>query len=96
MLALPVITNNGMMRSVDTPMGNALRCLCGYNYKQATLTKFMAELKHLGVSEYLLRYQVEFWQKFWQTHPIGEIELPILCYYVDGNTLPHNFHNLFF
>ena len=86
MLALPVVTNNGMIRSVDTPLGDALRCVCGFNYKQSTLTKFMAELKYLGVAEYLLRSQIEFWQKFWQKHPIGKMELPVLCYYVDGNT----------
>ncbi|HDZ62253.1 MAG TPA: hypothetical protein ENH40_03810 [Nitrospirae bacterium] len=86
MLALPVVTNNGMIRSVDTPLGDALGCVCGFNYKQSTLTKFMAELKYLGVAEYLLRNQIEFWQKFWQKHPIGKMELPLLCYYVDGNT----------
>lgn len=86
MLALPVVTNNGMIRSVDTPLGDALRCVCEYNYKQSTLTKFMAELKYLGVAEYLLRSQIGFWQKFWQKHPIGKMELPVLCYYVDGNT----------
>ena len=86
MLALPVVTNNGMMRSVDTPLGDALRCVCGFNYKQSTLTKFMAELKYLGIAEYLLRRQVEFWQEIWQKHPIGKIELPVLCYYIDGNT----------
>ncbi|MBW8002963.1 MAG: hypothetical protein FVQ80_13250 [Planctomycetes bacterium] len=85
-LALPVVTNNGMMRSVDTPLGDALRCVCGFNYKQSTLTKFMAELKYLGLAEYLLRSQIEFWQKFWQKHPIGKMELPVLCYYIDGNT----------
>ena len=88
MLALPVITNNGMIRSVNTPMGDMLRSVCGFNYKQSTLTKFMAELKYLGVAEYLLRHQIEFWQKFWQKHPIGEMELPVLCYYIDGNTKP--------
>ncbi|HUV13256.1 MAG TPA: hypothetical protein VMY18_06410 [Acidobacteriota bacterium] len=86
MLSLPLLTNNGMIRSVNTPLGNALVHLCGFNYKQATLTKFMAELKYLGASEHLLRRQVEFWHKFWREHPVGEMELPILCYYVDGNT----------
>ena len=38
MLALPVLTNNGMIRSVDTPLGDALRCVCGFNYKQSTLS----------------------------------------------------------
>ena len=75
-----------MIRSVDTPSGDALRRLCGYNYKQSTLTKFVAELKYLGVAEYLLRSQIKFWREFWEKHPIGEMELPVLCYYVDGNT----------
>ncbi len=86
MLALPVVTDNGAIRSVDTPLGDALGCVCGFNYKQATLTKFMAELKYLGVAEYLLRSQIEFWMDFWRKHPIGKMELPVLCYYVDGNT----------
>jgi transcription termination factor NusB len=38
------------------------------------------------LSEYLLRHQMEFWQKVWSEHPIGEMKLPLLCYYVDGNT----------
>jgi len=50
------------------------------------LNKFLAELKYLGLSEYLLRHQMEFWQKVWSEHPIGEMKLPLLCYYVDGNT----------
>lgn len=86
LLSLPVLTNNGMIRSVNTPLGNALQNVCGFNYKQATLTKFMAELKYLGISEQLLRRQVGFWRKFWEAHPMGKIELPVLCYYVDGNT----------
>jgi transposase len=86
MLTLPPITNNGMIRSVNMPMGNALSHLCGFNYKHATLTKFMAELKYLGVAEYLLRRQVGFWQEFWKRQSVDEMELPILCYYVDGNT----------
>ncbi len=86
LLSLPVLTSNGIIRSVNTPLGNALQNVCGYNYKQATLTKFMAELKYLGVAGQLLRRQVGFWRKFWEAHPPGELELPLLCYYVDGNT----------
>jgi transposase len=85
-LALPVITNNGVMRSIDGPLGNALMNLCGFNYKDRTIDKFLTELKYLGVSEELLREQVRFWQNHWQINPRGKIELPILCYYVDGNT----------
>ena len=86
LLSLPVLTSNGIIRSVNTPLGNALQNVCGYNYKQATLTKFMAELKYLGVAGQLLRRQVGFWRKFWEAHPLGKLELPLLCYYLDGLT----------
>jgi len=85
-LALPLVTNNGVIRSVDTPLGNALLNLCGFNYKQSTLNKFLAELKYLGVAESLLRHQVEFWRQRWKASPRTDLELPVLCYYVDGNT----------
>jgi transposase len=85
-LALPVVTNNGLIRSIDGPLGNTLLNLCGFNYKNATMDKFLTELKYVGVSEDLLRDQVRFWQDHWQANPIGKMELPILCYYVDGNT----------
>jgi hypothetical protein len=85
-LALPVVTHNGQVRSVDTPLGNALKHICGFNYKQSTLNKFLAELKYLGVADDLLRHQVTFWQERWQSHPKGPLEMPVLCYYVDGNT----------
>ena len=85
-LALPVVTHNGQVRSVDTPLGNALKHICGFNYKQATLNKFLAELKYLGVADDLLRHQVAFWQERWQSHPKGPLQMPVLCYYVDGNT----------
>ena len=85
-LSLPILTNNGAIRSIDTPLGNALLNLCGFNYKQATINKFLTELKYIGISETLLKEQVVFWQKHWQNHPKGKMELPLLCYYVDGNT----------
>ena len=85
-LALPVVTNNGLIRSIDGPLGNTLLNLCGFNYKNATMDKFLTELKYVGVSEDLLRDQVRFWQDHWQANPIGKMELPILCYYIDGNT----------
>lgn len=85
-LALPVVTHNGHVRSVDTPLGNALKHICGFNYKQRTLNKFLAELKYLGVADDLLRHQVAFWQERWQSHPKGPLQMPVLCYYVDGNT----------
>jgi hypothetical protein len=85
-LALPVMTHNGHVRSVDTPLGNALKHICGFNYKQTTMNKFLSELKYLGVAEDLLRHQVTFWQECWQSHPRGPLQMPVLCYYVDGNT----------
>ena len=83
-LALPLITLNGQMRSANDPLGSALEHFCGYNYQHHTLDKFLRELKYLGVSERLLRDQVSFWCQHWR-----ELEtsgLPFLCYYVDGNT----------
>jgi len=85
-LALPVVTNNGLKRSIDGPLGNSLLNLCGFNYKNATMDKFLTELKYLGVSGCLLRGQVKFWQELWQALPTDKMELPILCYYIDGNT----------
>jgi transposase len=84
-LAFPLITLNGGVRSANVPLGNALQQFCGYNYQHHTLDKFLRELKYLGLSGELLRDQVEFWQKHWRR--LGEkSELPFLCYYIDGNT----------
>jgi hypothetical protein len=84
-LAFPLITLNGGVRSANVPLGNALEHFCGYNYQHHTLDKFLRELKYLGVAEELLRDQVGFWQEHWRA--LGEkSELPFLCYYVDGNT----------
>jgi len=44
-LFLPLATNNGATRNVDTPLGNTLRYACGYNYKNATIDKYLRELK---------------------------------------------------
>lgn len=86
-LALPLVTHNGEMRTVDTAPGMALKAVCGFQYKQATLAKFLSELKYVGVSEALLRHQVDYWQERWREE-VGAVErhLPLLCYYVDGNT----------
>ncbi len=84
-LGLPLVTLNGQMRNVNTAMGNALKGFCGYNYKQTTLNRFLQELKYLGLSEKLLCSQIQFWQKQWPQDS-GELELPFICYYIDGNT----------
>ncbi len=85
-LALPLLTRQGMSRSVDTPLGESLGSLCGFNYKNATLRKFFSELKYLGVAESLLCGQVPYWHRQWQGTSRGRLELPLLCYYVDGHT----------
>lgn len=87
-LALPLITLNGTTRSANGPLGNALEHFCGYNYQHHTLDKFLRELKYLGISERLLREQVAFWQAHWQKLNPAQSALPLLCYYVDGQTKP--------
>jgi transposase len=84
-LALPLTTLNGITRSANEGLGDELEHFCGFNYKHHTLDKFLRELKYLGLSEQLLREQVQFWGQHWRK--LGEkAELPLLCYYVDGNT----------
>jgi arginine repressor len=85
-LTLPFITHNGEIRTVATALGKALKDFCGFQYSQATLARFLSELKYLGVSGDLLRRQVEFWQNVWRHELPLEQNLPLLCYYVDGNT----------
>ncbi len=84
-LSLPVVTANGNFRNVNLALGQALVHLCGYNYKQATVTKFLSELKYLGVAERLLRDLPLFWKECWGEEMVESAE-SIRCYYVDGNT----------
>ena len=49
--ALPLITLNGLMRSANSPLGNALEHFCGYNYQHHTLDKFPRE---------------SFWRQHWR------------------------------
>jgi hypothetical protein len=88
LLALPLVTLNGTTRSVNGPLGNGLEEFCGYNYQQATLEKFLRELKYLGISECLLRDEVVFWAEHWRQHQPVQAQEPLLCYYVDGNVKP--------
>lgn len=85
-LSLPFITHNGEIRTVNTAPGMALKEFCGFDYRQATISKFLSELKYLGVSGQLLRRQVGFWGEFWRGVYPPQEHLPLLCYYVDGNT----------
>jgi transposase len=85
-LTLPFVTGNGEVRTVNTALGQSLQAFCGFQYKQATLARFLAELKYLGVAEDLLHDQVAFWQQVWREELPVEENFPLLCYYVDGHT----------
>ncbi len=87
LFALPLVTMNGAVRHVNAALGNALTGFCGFNYKQGTLDRFLRELKYLDVSESLLMGQIRFWSDKWKIRD-SELELPFLCYYIDGNTKP--------
>jgi transposase len=86
-LSIPVITMNGSMRTVDSALGQELKHFAGFDYKQNSLTKYLGELKYLGVSAKLLEDTVAFWSKCWGTE-MGNLGKPssLLCYYIDGNT----------
>lgn len=85
-LSLPLITLNGSIRNINKSIGNALKYICGYNYKHATIDKYLRELKYLRISSNFIRATADFWIKFWgelnKEHPT------LLCYYLDGNTKP--------
>ncbi|MBI4607155.1 MAG: hypothetical protein HY721_34765, partial [Planctomycetes bacterium] len=65
-LSLPLVSHNGEVRTVNTAPGSALKDLCGFDYRQPTLARFLAELKYLGISTDLLRQQVGFWAGVWR------------------------------
>lgn len=85
-LLLPLVTNNGASRSVDKPLGNALEQACGYNYKNATLDKYLRELKYLQVSSELINCNARFWSGFWKQYE--RCDHKMACYYIDGNVKP--------
>jgi transposase len=84
LFALPLVTVNGRVRSIDNPRGNALAYLCGYNYKAATLNKHLSELKYLQVSHDLIATTAQFWIEFWNKRLRGDVLFA--CYYLDGHT----------
>ena len=59
-LSLPVVTMNGGIRTVDSALGQELKHFAGFDYKQSSLTKYLNELKYLGVSERLLENMALF------------------------------------
>ena len=86
LLLLPLVTNNGASRSIDKPLGNALRYACGYNYKNATIDKYLRELKYLQVSTELINCNARFWSNFWKQYDSADHK--VACYYIDGNVKP--------
>lgn len=84
LLCLPLVTSNGKSSRANRAKGNDLGFLCGYNYKDAALDKYLRELKYLKVSEKLIDETAKFWMKFWQ-EKTGE-QVLFACYYIDGNT----------
>lgn len=84
LLCLPLVTSNGKSSKVNSVRGNDLTFLCGYNYKDAALDKFLRELKYLKVSEKLVMETARFWSRFWQERYEGDNFF--VCYYIDGNT----------
>jgi transposase len=86
MLALPVITLNGNVRTVDLALGQSLKHICGFDYKQKTIDKFLQELKYLSISTRLLRELTLFWKDTWSKDASMSMMGPLLCYYIDGNT----------
>ena len=85
-LLLPLVTNNGAVRSLDKPLGNALEYACGYNYKNATIDKYLRELKYLQVSADFIHCNARFWSRFWKKYDVADH--PVACYYIDGNVKP--------
>jgi len=84
LFSLPLVTANGRARSVDNPRGNALKYLCGVNYKASTIDKHIRELKYLRISDDLIKSTARFWIDFWSSRN-GSDNI-FACYYIDGNT----------
>jgi transposase len=86
LLLLPLATNNGASRGLNKPLGNALEYACGYNYKNATIDKYLRELKYLQVSTDLIECNATFWSHFWKQYDSADYQ--VACYYIDGNVKP--------
>ena len=84
LLCLPLVTDNGKSSRVNRVKGNDLAFLCGYNYKDGALDKYMRELKYLKVSEKLIIETAKFWMDFWRDR--NQKDTAFACYYIDGNT----------
>jgi transposase len=84
LFSLPLVTSNGRARSIDNPRGNALKYLCGVNYKASTIDKHIRELKYLQISDDLIESTARFWIDFWSSR--NGLDNIFTCYYIDGNT----------
>ena len=84
LLCLPLVTSNGKTSRVNRVKGNDLAFLCGYNYKDASLNRYLGELKYLKVSDQLITATAKFWMDFWRDE--SKEETYFVCYYIDGNT----------
>jgi transposase len=84
LLCLPLVSSNGKTSRVNRVRGNDLAFLCGCNYQDATLDKYLREVKYLKVSETLVTETAKFWMRFWKDR--DEEETFFVCYYIDGNT----------
>jgi hypothetical protein len=84
LLCLPLVTSNGKTSRVNRVKGNALEFLCGYNYKDATLDKYLREVKYLKVAERFVAETAKFWMRFWKER--YDEETFFVCYYLDGHT----------
>jgi hypothetical protein len=84
LLCLPLVTSNGKTSRINRVKGNDLAFLCGYNYKDATLDKYLREVKYLKVSERLVAETAKFWMRFWKER--YDEETFFVCYYIDGHT----------
>ena len=86
LLCLPLVTSNGKSSRINRVKGNDLSFLCGENYKDATIERYLQELKYLKISDKLIDATAKFWQDFWRNE-FGD-ETIFACYYIDGNTKP--------
>ena len=86
LLCLPLVTSNGKSIRVNRVKGNDLEFLCGYNYKDASLDRYLRELKYLKISEQLIVEIAKFWINYWKNE--SDDEIYFVCYYIDGNTKP--------
>jgi transposase len=84
LFSLPLVTANGRVRSVDNPRGDALKYLCGFNYRASTLDMHVRDLKYLQISNLLIETTAKFWIDFWSSR--NKSDNIFVCYYIDGNT----------